>query len=88
MQVQKGVGSWSAKDLQGSQAVHVGVRAIVGAWINVARNNDIIHRGNAATAQLLRDHGMQVHEYQASEINKGEGGPTCLTRPILREQDI
>ena len=44
----------------------------------------VLAQGNAATAQLLRDHGVQVHEYQASEINKGEGGPTCLTRPILR----
>jgi len=25
-----------------------------------------------------------VHTYAASEINKGDGGPTCLTRPILR----
>jgi arginine deiminase len=22
--------------------------------------------------------------YEASEISKGEGGPTCLTRPLLR----
>lgn len=44
----------------------------------------VLAHGNAATAGLLRDHGVKVHEYQASEINKGEGGPTCLTRPILR----
>ncbi len=44
----------------------------------------IIASGNDATAQLLRDHGVDVHVYQASEISKGEGGPTCLTRPILR----
>jgi len=25
-----------------------------------------------------------VHVYEASEISKGEGGPTCLTRPLLR----
>lgn len=28
--------------------------------------------------------GIEVHTYAASEINKGDGGPTCLTRPILR----
>ena len=44
----------------------------------------VIAAGNAATARLLRDHGVEVHEYAASEINKGEGGPTCLTRPIYR----
>ncbi len=44
----------------------------------------VIAAGNRATAKLLRDHGCEVHEYEASEINKGEGGPTCLTRPILR----
>ncbi len=44
----------------------------------------IVAAGNDATVQLLRDQGVVVHEYAASEINKGEGGPTCLTRPILR----
>lgn len=44
----------------------------------------IIAEGNDATAKALRDHGVEVHTYAASEINKGEGGPTCLTRPILR----
>lgn len=44
----------------------------------------VIAEGNDATAKALRDHGVEVHTYAASEINKGEGGPTCLTRPILR----
>jgi N-dimethylarginine dimethylaminohydrolase len=44
----------------------------------------VLAAGNDATAKLLRDHGVEVHFYEASEINKGEGGPTCLTRPILR----
>lgn len=44
----------------------------------------VIASGNEATVALLRDHGVDVHTYQASEISKGEGGPTCLTRPILR----
>lgn len=44
----------------------------------------VMAKGNAATAALLRAHGVAVHEYDASEINKGEGGPTCLTRPVLR----
>ena len=44
----------------------------------------VVASGNDATAKLLREHGVDVHVYQASEISKGEGGPTCLTRPILR----
>ena len=44
----------------------------------------IIAEGNDATSRALRDHGVEVHAYAASEINKGEGGPTCLTRPLLR----
>ena len=44
----------------------------------------VIAEGNDATSRALRDHGVEVHAYAASEINKGEGGPTCLTRPLLR----
>jgi len=43
-----------------------------------------IASGNDATVQLLADAGCDVHIYAASEITKGEGGPTCLTRPIWR----
>ena len=46
----------------------------------------VIASGNDATVQLLRDNGVDVHVYQASEISKGEGGPTCLTRPLLRRR--
>ena len=44
----------------------------------------VIASGNDATEKLLRQHGVDVHVYAASEISKGEGGPTCLTRPLLR----
>jgi dimethylargininase len=44
----------------------------------------VIASGNDATAELLAHHGCEVHVYAASELTKGEGGPTCLTRPILR----
>ena len=36
------------------------------------------------TQAALEGAGVEVHTYAASEINKGDGGPTCLTRPILR----
>jgi N-dimethylarginine dimethylaminohydrolase len=36
------------------------------------------------TRVALEKAGVEVHVYAASEINKGDGGPTCLTRPLLR----
>jgi dimethylargininase len=36
------------------------------------------------TQARLEAAGVEVHTYAASEINKGDGGPTCLTRPVLR----
>ena len=44
----------------------------------------VIAEGNDETAMLLRQRGVHVHIYSASQINKGEGGPTCLTRPLWR----
>lgn len=36
------------------------------------------------TRASLERAGVEVHTYPAREINKGDGGPTCLTRPLLR----
>lgn len=36
------------------------------------------------TRTALEKVGVDVHTYAASETNKGDGGPTCLTRPLLR----
>lgn len=36
------------------------------------------------TRAALEAVGVEVHTYTATEINKGDGGPTCLTRPLLR----
>ncbi|HLY70240.1 MAG TPA: arginine deiminase family protein [Puia sp.] len=41
--------------------------------------------GNLKTKQLLEKSGCEVIEYSGNEISvKGGGGPTCLTRPIVR----
>ncbi|MBT8396620.1 MAG: hypothetical protein HKO65_01585 [Gemmatimonadetes bacterium] len=41
--------------------------------------------GNPTTQGRLEDAGVEVHTYLGAEISHpGEGGPTCLTRPILR----
>jgi N-dimethylarginine dimethylaminohydrolase len=41
--------------------------------------------GNDETRRRLERAGVDVVTYQGDEISrKGDGGPTCLTRPILR----
>lgn len=45
----------------------------------------VVADGNPATRRALEAAGCEVHPYPASEIGiNGSGGPTCLTRPILR----
>jgi dimethylargininase len=44
--------------------------------------------GNPVTRRRLEAAGCQVWTYRGDEIShKAEGGPTCLTRPILRGDD-
>jgi N-dimethylarginine dimethylaminohydrolase len=46
----------------------------------------IMLEGNPTTQQTLEAAGCQVWTYRGAEISlKAEGGPTCLTRPILRD---
>ena len=45
----------------------------------------LILQGNNKTKLALEKYGCKVHTYKGDEISlKSEGGPTCLTRPILR----
>lgn len=45
----------------------------------------IAAEGNPATAAAMAAAGCEVHTYPATEIGiNGSGGPTCMTRPILR----
>ena len=37
------------------------------------------------TRAALEVIGVEVHTYAATETNKGDGGPTCLTRPLWRD---
>jgi dimethylargininase len=51
----------------------------------VAPRDLIMAAGNPVTSAALRAAGCRVREYQGAEISLNrEGGPTCLTRPILR----
>ncbi len=45
----------------------------------------VMAQGNPVTAEALTRAGCEVHTYPASEVGiNGSGGPTCMTRPILR----
>ena len=41
--------------------------------------------GVASVRRALEHEGVEVHVYDGSELSlKGDGGPTCLTAPLLR----
>jgi len=51
----------------------------------VAPRKCIMMKGNPETVRLLEKEGVEVYTFDGSEISiKGAGGPTCLTRPLLR----
>jgi arginine deiminase len=53
--------------------------------LTLAPRRCLMVSGNPITKRLLEDAGATVIEYDGSEISqKGTGGPTCLTRPLLR----
>ena len=42
--------------------------------------------GNPITKRRMEDAGVEVRTYRGNEISrKGDGGPTCLTRPLERD---
>ncbi len=55
----------------------------------IAPSECIMVANNLVTKSRLEEAGCTVHEYKGEEISvKGGGGPTCLTRPILREVNL
>lgn len=51
----------------------------------LAPRRAVMLAGNPETRRRLEARGVEVHEFEGREIClKGQGGPTCLTRPILR----
>jgi N-dimethylarginine dimethylaminohydrolase len=40
--------------------------------------------GNPETRRRLERAGVEVEVYNGTELSKGDGGPTCLTCPLLR----
>jgi len=53
--------------------------------LTVAPRVCVMLEGNPETLMRLEGSGVDVHTYRGEEISApGEGGPTCLTRPVLR----
>src|SRR5688500_17221600 len=51
----------------------------------LAPRRAVVLTGNPRTRAALERCGVEVVEYDGSEISiKGAGGPTCLTRPLRR----
>jgi N-dimethylarginine dimethylaminohydrolase len=54
----------------------------------LAPGHCLMLEGNPITQERLERAGCQVQTYRGAELSlKAEGGPTCLTRPILRGAD-
>jgi arginine deiminase len=53
--------------------------------LSLGNGKCLIEKQNPETARVLSKHGLEVLTYSGSQISHpGEGGPTCLTRPLLR----
>jgi N-dimethylarginine dimethylaminohydrolase len=51
----------------------------------IAPRKCIMLSGNPIVRRMLEEHGAEVHEFKGDEISrKGAGGPTCMTRPLIR----
>ena len=51
----------------------------------IAPRRAVMVDGNPVTRARLESAGVEVRIYDGSEISlKGGGGPTCLTRPLVR----
>ena len=52
----------------------------------VAPRRCILLEGNPVTQSLLEREGCEVATFPGEPLSfKAEGGPTCLTRPVLRD---
>lgn len=53
--------------------------------LTLAPRQCLLVAGNPQTERMLKNAGIEVWTYPGAEISlKGAGGPTCLTRPLLR----
>lgn len=51
----------------------------------IAPGEVVTYDRNYVSNDLLRKHGIIVHEIQSSELSRGRGGPRCMSCPLIRE---
>ncbi|UCF79488.1 MAG: amidinotransferase [Candidatus Eiseniibacteriota bacterium] len=82
---------WQYLEGRGFRFVHVPDEEFPTMGPNVlalAPGKCVMLEGNPGTLERLEAAGCEVTTYEGNEISlKAEGGPTCLTRPILREYE-
>ncbi len=53
--------------------------------LTISPRQCVMLEGNPVTRRRLEEAGVEIHAYKGIEISsKGCGGPTCLTRPLVR----
>lgn len=50
----------------------------------IAPGEVITYDRNYVSNQVLRAHGIKVHEIKSSELSRGRGGPRCMACPLYR----
>lgn len=53
--------------------------------LSIAPGEVITYDRNYISNEVLRKHGIKVHETASSELGRGRGGPRCMSMPIVRE---
>ncbi|WP_447409249.1 arginine deiminase [Weissella confusa] len=53
--------------------------------LTIAPGEVVTYDRNHVSNDLLREHGIIVHEVRSSELSRGRGGPCCMTQPIWRD---
>jgi dimethylargininase len=72
---------WIAIDADSYEAMGANVLAVRPGVV-------VVCDGAPAVRRALEARGVEVHAYDGSELSlKGDGGPTCLTAPLLRRAD-
>ena len=79
---------WQYLDARGIRLIEVPDEEFASMGTNVlavAPGKCVMLDVNPITRQRLEQAGCQVSTYEGHEVSlKAEGGPTCLTRPVLR----
>ncbi len=75
-----------SRDIQLVEVSDSEYNSMAGNVLAIAPRHCVLLSGNPQTKAALEKAGATVHEFDGHDIcHKGAGGPTCLTRPLLRQ---